>query len=140
MNELLGEFPPAQRACFHVDPGLPAVRANRALLGQCIANLLSNAIKFTPKERTPNVRIWSESEGSLVKVVVEDNGIGIAPKDQQRIFQLFQCVGPANYDGSGIGLAVVAKGVARMNGRIGVDSRPGEGSKFWIQLVRGVDR
>ncbi|MDB6025732.1 MAG: histidine kinase [Verrucomicrobiales bacterium] len=134
VNQLVGEFPPEQRGYFHIVSELPKVRANPGLLGQSIANLLSNAVKFIPKERTPHIRIWSERQGSLVKLVVEDNGIGIAPEDQQRIFQLFQRAGPGSYAGTGIGLAVVAKGVPRMGGTVGVTSRPGEGSSFWIQL------
>ncbi len=134
IDQLLKEFPDEQRRYFHVTSDLPEVKANPDLLGQCLANLLSNATKFVPKERMPNVKIWSQRKGTMAKIVVEDNGVGVASEDQQRIFQLFQRAGSTQFAGTGIGLAVVAKGVARMGGSFGVDSRPGEGSQFWIQL------
>jgi signal transduction histidine kinase len=70
-----------------------------------------------------------------VRLWVEDNGIGIAPEHQERIFGLFERLhGQQEYEGTGIGLAVVRKAIERMGGRVGVISRPGEGSRFWIQL------
>jgi signal transduction histidine kinase len=134
LHQLVDELPAQQREYCHVTSKLPEVRANTGLLGQCIANLLSNAFKFIPKERAPNIRIWSERIGATVKLFVEDNGIGIAPGDRERIFQLFARVSPPGYGGSGIGLAVVAKGASRMGGDVGVESEPGEGSRFWINL------
>jgi signal transduction histidine kinase len=66
-----------------------------------------------------------------------DNGIGIQPNARDRIFQMFERLhGPQQYEGTGIGLAIVRKGVERMGGRTGVDSTPGEGSCFWIELAQ----
>ncbi len=65
---------------------------------------------------------------------MEDNGIGIAPEHQDRIFRVFERLhGSEMYPGTGIGLAIVAKGMERMGGRAGVESSPGKGSKFWIE-------
>jgi signal transduction histidine kinase len=66
--------------------------------------------------------------------LLEDNGIGIDPKYHQRIFKVFERVAGSAYPGTGIGLAIVQKGVERMGGRVGVESEPGKGSRFWIEL------
>src|SRR5262249_36172005 len=100
----------------------------------CLENLLSNAIRFVPCERTPQVTIRAMQEDSRVTVLVRDNGIGVEPEDQQRIFQIFERAAPADYKGTGIGLAVVAKAADRMGGRVGVESEVGQGSQFWIRL------
>ncbi len=135
VHQLVNEFPPEQRGCFDVDSPLPDVQANPTLLGQCIGNLLSNAVKFVPRERTPSINIRAEQEGSFVKLWVEDNGIGIEPEQQERIFKLFERVA-SDYEGTGVGLAVVAKAMERMGGSFGVESEPGKGSRFWIRLPR----
>ncbi|MEG4116746.1 CHASE3 domain-containing protein [Microcoleus sp. N9_B4] len=71
----------------------------------------------------------------LIRLWVEDNGIGIAPEHQKRIFRVFERLhGIESYPGTGIGLAIVKKGVDRMGGQVGVESQVGQGSRFWIQL------
>ena len=134
VEQLVQEFPVPRRQFLRIVSDLPDVWANPGLLGQCIGNLISNALKFIPEGRTPDVRISGERIGPMVKLIVEDNGIGVADEDRERIFQLFQRVGTGGFSGSGIGLAVVAKGVLRMGGSVGVESKIGEGSRFWIQL------
>jgi signal transduction histidine kinase len=95
---------------------------------------LGNALKFVPPNVSPHVRIHAESDG-LVRLWVEDNGIGIKPEYHHRIFRVFERLHTANqYPGTGIGLAIVQKGVERMGGRVGVESAPGGGSRFWIEL------
>ena len=64
------------------------------------------------------------------------NGIGIAPEHQERIFRIFERLNGSTYTGTGIGLSIVRKGVERMNGRVGVTSAPGQGSRFWIELPK----
>jgi len=74
---------------------------------------------------------------SFVRLWIEDNGIGIAPEHQQRIFNVFERLHTQeSYPGSGIGLAIVRKGVERMGGQVGVESIEGQGSRFWIQLQK----
>ena len=71
----------------------------------------------------------------MIRLWVEDNGIGIAPEHQKRIFRVFERLhGIEAYPGTGIGLAIVKKGVDRMGGQVGVESQLGQGSRFWIQL------
>ena len=62
-----------------------------------------------------------------------DNGIGIAPQHQAKVFDLFQRVG-SQYEGTGLGLAIVRRAVLRMGGKVGVESELGKGSRFWIEL------
>ena len=120
-----------------VPEGLPIVLGHRATLGQVVGNLVSNAIKFIPKGVAPQVRIRAEDQGEFVRLWVEDNGIGIAPEHQQRIFRIFERLhGVETYPGTGIGLAIVQKGVERLAGRVGVESAEGSGSKFWIELKK----
>jgi len=139
VHQLVSEFPPEQRGCFHVASPLPDVQADPTLLGQCVANLLSNGVKFVPSGRTPSIDIRAEQKGSFVKLWVEDNGIGIEPEHQERIFKLFERVAPG-YEGTGVGLAVVAKAMERTGGSFGVESEPDKGSRFWICLPRRIFR
>jgi signal transduction histidine kinase len=67
---------------------------------------------------------------------VEDNGIGIPVEFHEKIFQVFQRLHTTAYPGTGIGLAIVQKGVERMRGRVGLEPAPGGGSNFWIELAK----
>jgi signal transduction histidine kinase len=71
----------------------------------------------------------------MVRLWIENNGLGIEPEFQERIFRMFERLHPARvYDGTGIGLAIVRRAVQQMGGRVGVESDLGQGSRFWIQL------
>jgi signal transduction histidine kinase len=135
VNELIRELPPEQKAAIRITSPLPEVRAHPALLSQCIGNLISNALKFVDENRKPEIKIGSENKPAMVVLWIQDNGIGIRPEDQQRIFDLFER-GTDQRSGTGIGLAVVAKGVERMGGKVGVESKLNEGSRFWIELMK----
>lgn len=118
---------------------LPKVMGHRAALTQVFHNLIGNAVKFTPPDRAPRVRVSAEPAGPRVRVWVEDNGIGIALEHQERIFRVFERLHrEEDYPGTGIGLAIVEKGVERMGGTVGVESRPGAGSRFWFELTAAV--
>lgn len=114
---------------------LPVVNGHLAMLAQVLANLLGNAIKFVAPGIQPQVRLWPEKRGQVVRLWIEDNGIGIEPRHQERVFKIFERLHGSNtYPGSGVGLAIVRKAMTRMGGRVGLESQPGQGSRFWIEL------
>lgn len=115
----------------------PNVMAHEATLAQVLGNLISNAVKFVPPGVSPVVRLWVETHGDMIRVWVADNGIGIAAKHHEQIFQLFSRLGGESYPGTGLGLAIVQKGIERMRGRVGVESNAGAGSRFWFELGKG---
>ncbi len=123
-------------ARVEVIPPWPTVLAHSTTLRQVLVNLISNALKFV-SSKTPHVRLWCEDLPSgIVRIWVEDNGIGILPEVQERIFLVFQRLHTTQYPGTGIGLAIVQKGMERMGGRVGLVSSPGNGSKFWLELAK----
>jgi PAS domain S-box-containing protein len=125
-----------RRAKIETVGPLPHVRAHEATLGQVLANLLSNALKFIPAGEQPLVRFRAEDRGKTARLWVEDNGIGIPPEHQERIFRVFERLNGSHYNGTGIGLSIVRKGVERMGGTVGVESSPGGGSRFWIEMPK----
>jgi PAS domain S-box-containing protein len=111
------------------------VLGNEPLVEQILSNLLSNAVKFVVVGEIPRVRLWSEKVDGGVRLWVEDNGIGVSPLLQNRLFRLFERLHPnLPYEGTGIGLAIVRKAATRMNGEVGVESNTPHGSRFWIRL------
>jgi PAS domain S-box-containing protein len=130
-------------ANIQIEGALPSVLGHEGFLTQCISNLLSNAVKFVAPGVHPSVKIWAdesagaESNSRYIRLNFEDNGIGIAPENHQRIFRMFERIhSPVEYEGTGIGLTIARKAVERMGGRIGFESQPGRGSKFWIELKK----
>jgi signal transduction histidine kinase len=114
---------------------LHKVVGHEGCLSQCISNLLGNAVKFVPPGILPEVQIGSELVDSRVRLWVQDNGIGIDSNHFDRIFKMFGRVHSEKlYEGTGIGLTIVKKAVERMGGGVGVESAPGRGSRFWIEL------
>jgi PAS domain S-box-containing protein len=128
------ELQPPQAEVQVSSPLLPMM-GHEASFTQCLTNLLSNAVKFVAPGVKPQVRVYSEPVDGQVRLWVEDNGIGIDAAGQERLFKIFQRLHPqTEYEGTGIGLAIVRKAVERMGGRAGVESEPGRGSRFWVQL------
>jgi PAS domain S-box-containing protein len=125
----------ASQARIEITPPWPVVLAHAATLRQALVNLIGNAVKFVAG-KTPHVRLRAETRpGGMARIWVEDNGIGIPAEFQERIFQVFQRLHTTAYAGTGIGLAIVQKGAERLRGRAGVESAPGVGSRFWIELA-----
>ena len=132
---------------------LPTIDADPSQMRQLFQNLIGNALKFHRPEEKPVVKIYSKNysltggsfiiEGKQIhtdgdnscEIVIEDNGIGFEEKYLDRIFTVFQRLhGRAEYEGSGIGLAVCRKIVERQGGTITASSQPGKGSAFFITL------
>jgi PAS domain S-box-containing protein len=125
--------PPA--AEIEIRSPLLDVLGHEITLGQCVANLLTNAVKFIAPGIKPRVNIWTERRGKKVRTWFHDNGIGIKPEHQSRIFQMFERIHPeGTYEGTGIGLTIVRKAVEKMGGSVGVESEGQNGSRFWIEL------
>ena len=102
-------------------------------LQQCFSNLLENAIKFARPGEPPQIEIFTTVREDRLRISVRDHGIGIDPRDAERIFGLFER-GGGNYPGTGIGLAIVKKGAERMKGKVGFTSVHGQKTEFWIEL------
>lgn len=120
---------------------LPTVLGNHTTLVQVVANLLSNAVKFVPDDRKPEVTLRTEEFGTQVRLWVEDNGIGVPRGQEERIFRVFERLADGDArPGTGIGLAIVRRGIQRIGGQCGVQPRPDRGSAFWIQLPREKKR
>lgn len=148
------------RAEIKIESPLLRMRGHEAMLSQCLTNLLGNAVKFVELGVVPRVRVWTEALAApstdrmggagatarpsvlpprpVVRLWVEDRGIGIAAEAHESVFEIFQRLhNSATYEGTGIGLAIVRKAIERMGGRVGVESALGKGSRFWLELARG---
>ncbi|EDX74796.1 PAS fold family [Coleofasciculus chthonoplastes PCC 7420] len=121
---------------------LPEVLGHRATLMQVVSNLIANAIKFVPETVQPQIQVWAEERKDVngstwIRLWIEDNGIGIESEYQEKIFLVFERLhGREHYPGSGIGLALVRKGMERLGGRSGVESSLHQGSRFWIEAQK----
>jgi signal transduction histidine kinase/ABC-type uncharacterized transport system substrate-binding protein len=106
-------------------------------LSQSLRNYVDNAIKFTRKSGEPRIEIGSKENGEKYLVWVKDNGIGFDMKYHDRIFDIFQRLGPSeDYPGTGIGLAIVRKAMERMGGRAWAESKPGNGATFYLEIPK----
>ena len=125
----------AAGARLEVSEPLATPLGDATLIGQILANLVDNALKYRRREGIPEVRLSATAIGEHVLVQVGDNGIGIPPEHQERIFQVFQRLHSEHeYPGTGIGLAIVAKAARAMGGELSIESSPGQGSTFSIRL------
>jgi signal transduction histidine kinase len=137
------------QARIEVKSPLGAVTAHLPTVQQILANLIDNGLKFVSKDKQPHLSIWTEPavmnghdskadntpDGSALRIWVEDNGIGIEKEFHEKIFGLFERLHPSHaFPGTGLGLAIVRKGVERMGGRVGLESQPDNGSRFWVEL------
>jgi light-regulated signal transduction histidine kinase (bacteriophytochrome) len=113
---------------------MPPARGDAALLRILMFNLIDNALKYSAKVDSPCVNVgWSETEQAWF---VRDNGVGFDMAQAQKLFGLFQRLhAPADFEGTGLGLAVAARVVQRHGGRIWADAHPGQGACFWFSLA-----
>jgi PAS domain S-box-containing protein len=135
LHDLLETYPNLHpdKADIVIEGDLAVVLGNDALLTQCFSNLLGNAVKFVAPGVKPEVRVHAERRSRTARIWVTDKGIGIPRNAQGKLFGMFQKL-DTQYEGTGIGLAIVRKVVERMGGKVGVESEPGAGSRFWVEL------
>ena len=141
LRDIIATYPNGHKTEIHIQGKLPTVLGNEAFLTQCFSNLLGNASKFVAPGTIPNIEIGAEDrEQSMVRVWIQDNGIGIAAENHERIFRMFEQINlAAEYEGTGVGLTIVRKAAERMGAQVGFESELGKGSRFWIQLQKASD-
>jgi PAS domain S-box-containing protein len=125
-----------------VENALPHVCGDTSVLYQVLQHLIDNALKFVPSDRAPRVRIHAQRRASTVRLWIEDNGTGVPPEHQTRIFGVFERLPATQFSdipGTGIGLAIVRRGMELMGGDFGVESQLEHGSRFWIELPEPVN-
>jgi len=117
----------------------PQVMGCRPVLLQVLQHLVANALKFVADDVVPHIEIGAEERGGRVRLWVQDNGIGVPQQYRTRIFNVFEQLHTHDvYPGTGIGLAIVRRGMERMGGSAGVESGDGGGSRFWVELPRAT--
>jgi len=135
----LEKFIDENEAEINIESELPKLSGDQLQLTQLFQNLIHNAIKFRGKAQ-PKVWINASDQKKYWEFRISDNGIGIDPKYQKRIFVIFQRLYNRDaYDGSGIGLAICKKIVERHGGKIWMDSTPGEGTTFYFTIAKGLE-
>ena len=147
LNEVIEELKKLELATLldetqgtiHVPEPLLPVQADPFQMHQLFQNLIGNGLKFHKEGMRPEITIRARQvENNMIRIEVEDNGIGIAEEYHEQVFVMFKRLhSREQYEGTGIGLAVCKKIVERHRGNIGVKSTPGEGSTFWLSLPRG---
>jgi len=127
---------------FDVTSNVPAALYGDAFrLNQVLSNLVSNAIKYSPEGGA--VRVKADVDDSRIRVGISDEGIGIAPEDQQRLFTKFYRVDSSltrEIGGTGLGLSICKSIIELLGGEVGVISEQGKGSTFWFTLPLASDR
>jgi signal transduction histidine kinase len=114
---------------------VPDCFGDKAMTNQIFSNILGNALKYLDPKRQGRIHISGRTENEMSVYCVEDNGIGIDPAHQKRIFEIFQRLNPDDdAGGEGLGLAIVVRILDRQNGHIWLESEPGKGSKFYVSL------
>jgi signal transduction histidine kinase len=138
VDDIVSQYPALNSSAAHIEVAHPLgmVLGNGTMLTQVVSNLLHNAVKFVKPGANPDIRVWTESHDGRIRLFVQDRGIGVPPESRAKIFGIFQRAHEGRYEGTGIGLAIVKRAVDRMNGTLGVESQPGEGSVFWVELPR----
>ena len=124
-----------------IDPMIPKELYGDSLrIKQILSNFLSNAIKFTPVDGV--ISVVANCHDKVLRISVKDNGIGISKEDKETIFTAFaqaQYTEKSNYHGTGLGLSICHQLSELMNGSVGVDSKLGEGSTFWMEIPIEVE-
>lgn len=130
-----GEVSPGSSASLVLDGPLPTAQGDPTLVGQVWSNLLANAVKFCAPRTQPQVRVWAEGVDHDAVYHVEDNGVGFDPRFLPKLFGVFERLHRQDeFEGSGVGLAIVRRIVERHGGRIWAASALGHGARFSFTL------
>lgn len=114
---------------------LPIIEADLTLLKRVFENLLSNAVKFTRTINAPVIEVGSKVMPDSIHFYVKDNGVGFESQYASKLFNIFQRLhNPSEYEGSGIGLAIVQLIVSRHGGKVWAEGKLNEGSVFWFSF------
>lgn len=116
---------------------IPVCKGDRAMLKQVLVNFISNAVKFTANEETAKIRVYAEDCGNRVEYVVKDNGVGFDMEYVDKLFGVFQRLHPKDeFEGTGVGLAIVQRIVLRHGGKVMANGKVGEGAEFHFTLPK----
>ncbi|MBU1013756.1 MAG: PAS domain S-box protein [Bacteroidetes bacterium] len=124
---------------FKITTTIPEIEiyTDKAGLNLALRNLIENAFKFTQKQINPKIEIGYQDHDSTHTIFVKDNGIGFNMKFHDRIFEIFQRLHRSeDYEGTGVGLAMVRKAIERLNGKVWAESEVGKGSTFYIEIPK----
>ncbi len=113
---------------------LPACIGDETQIGQVFTNLVDNAVKYRDASRRLQIRIRGECLNDECVYIVEDNGRGIDPGHQEKIFEIFHRLTPTEGTGEGLGLTIVRRVLDKHRGKVSVESSPGVGSRFYVHL------
>jgi light-regulated signal transduction histidine kinase (bacteriophytochrome) len=120
---------------FDISP-LPPVRGDKAMIRQVLINLLSNAIKFSSHKATPIIEIGARVHASQTIYFIKDNGAGFDMRRANRLFGVFQRLHTEReFEGTGVGLAIVQRIIQRHGGRVWAEAKVGEGATFYFTLA-----
>ena len=118
-------------------PELPAARGDPSLIRQACVNLLSNAVKFTRDRDPARISVEARPDGPHNVYVFKDNGVGFSMEYADKLFGVFQRLHSVDeFEGTGVGLAIVQRVALRHGGRVWAESRPDEGATFYLALPR----
>lgn len=136
VRSVLHELPHSASVVYEVSPDeLGMVQADAGLLRQVIANLLSNALKFSRNADPPRIQIGCARRGDGVAYFVRDNGVGFDPQHAGKLFGVFERLHTdADFEGTGVGLAIVKQIIERHGGQVWGDAAPGRGATFYFTL------
>ena len=116
---------------------LPTVVGDQSCYEQAFRNIIGNGVKYVAPGVSPIISVYATANKNYIEIRFSDNGIGLEEQEQEKVFRLYARLHhQKDYEGTGIGLAIAKRAIEAMDGTIGVNSKPGQGSVFWIRLNR----